>query len=230
MNIKALLLSINYNAIEAAVKWNFLDKYFAWLPRSKLKNTNFSIIGNNCFTGGIYHKFGLPYTSPTIWTYIFPDDYLRFLKNFDWYLKQPLNFLPSSQHAMSRRFTEITHRKYPIGLLGDDVEIHFMHYKTKKEVLEKWNKRVKRINFSNLFVVFSDGEEFRQEHYYQFERLPYKHKIFLSSKQAEASKITVFVRECAESPHVYDVTKNRKYEKYWDVIKWLNCQEDFLKK
>jgi uncharacterized protein (DUF1919 family) len=230
VKIKAFLQSINSNALEAAIKWSFLDKYLAWLPRSKIKNTNFSIIGNNCFTGGIYHKFGLPYTSPTIWTYIFPDDYLRFLKKLDWYLKQPLNFITSSEHEMSKKFTKITNRTYPIGLLGGDVEIHFMHYTTKEEVLEKWNKRVNRINFDNLFVVFSDGEEFRQEHFKKFENLPYCHKIFLSSKPNNSSKITVFIRECANSPHVYDVTKNRKYEKYLDVIKWLNCQEDFLKK
>ena len=229
MGIKVFLKRINRDALESAVKWQFIDKYFSWLERSKLKNKGFSIIGNNCFTGGMYHKFGLKYTTPTIWTYIFPEEYLRFLEKLDWYLSQPLKFTSFSNHAMSQKYTEITRRKYPIGLLGGDVEIHFMHYKTEKEALEKWTRRVNRVNFDNLFVVFSDGEEFKEEFLEKFEKLPYGHKIFFSAKPRSNCSFAVFIRECAESPHVYDSTKNRNYEKCFDLVKWLNGEKDFLK-
>lgn len=177
----------------------------------------------------MYHKFGLPYTTPTIWTYIFPEEYMRFLENLDWYLKQPLKFTTETKHPMAHKLTETIHRNYPIGVLGQDVEIHFMHYRTEQEALEKWTKRLKRVNFNNLFFIFSDGEEFKEELLERYEKLPYKHKIFFSSKPHCNCKYTVYVEDYARATYVYDSTRNRKYEKYLDLVKWLNGEKDFLK-
>jgi len=227
VNSKAFIKSINSDGLYTAVKWGVVDRYFAWIPRSKLKNKNFSIIGNNCFVGGMYHKYGLKYNTPTIWTYIFPDDYLRFLVRLDWYLAQPLKFTSFSAHEMSKRFTKLTGKVYPIGLLGGDVEIHFMHYKTQEKAAEKWVSRLKRLCRDNLFFVFSDSEEFCQEHLEKFARLPFKHKVFFSAKPQPDYDETVFVRDYALAPYVFDVTKNRKYEKYFDLTKWLNGEGVF---
>ncbi len=212
MNLRAFFKSINRDALESSLKWQFIDRFFCAFQRSKLKNRNFSIIGNNCFAGGMYHKFGLPYNTPTIWTYIFPEDYIRLLENLDWYLKQPLTFKKETSHAMAHKFTEQTSRRYPIGVLGGDVEIHFMHYKTEAEALEKWNRRVKRLNRDNLFVVFSDGAEFNEELLQRYQKLPYEHKIFFSSKPY-SNPDCVFVKDYAEAEHVYDSTRNRRYER-----------------
>ncbi len=229
MKVKAYLKAIYADAIEAPIKWKFIDRYFSWLARSKLKNQEFSIIGNNCFAGGIYHKFGLQYNTPTIWTYIFPDDYLRFLENFDWYLNQPLTFKKETDHPMAHKHYEATHRRYPIGVLGSDVEIHFMHYNTEQQAQEKWTNRLKRLNRNNLFVIFSDGEEYHDDLLERFERLPFESKIFFSSKPRPQSNCTVFVEDYACEVHVYDSTRNRRYEKYLDLVKWLNGEEGFIK-
>lgn len=229
MNFKGLIKSVSYDSILSAFNWRFLDRYFSWIPRRKLRNKQFSILGNNCFVGGMYHKFGLKYTSPTVWTYIFPDDYLRLLGKLDWYLSQPLEFIDSSNHALWKRHVKSTGKKYPIGLLGGDVEIHFMHYKTEKEAAEKWVSRLKRFNMDNLFVVFSDSEEFKEFHLTQYADLPYEHKVFLSAKPRSDFEGTVFVKDYAHAPYVFDVTRNRKYEKYLDLIKWLNGEEGFIK-
>ncbi len=224
MKLRALLKSVNSDSLCTAVKWDIIDRYFAWIARSKLKNRHFSIVGNNCFVGGMYHKYGLKYNTPTIWTYIFPDDYLRFLCKLDWYLSQPLEFVKSSRHEMSMQYTKLTGKVYPIGLLGGDVEIHFMHYKTQEEAAVKWTNRLKRFHRENLFIVFSDSEEFRQEHLELFARLPFEHKVFFSAKPQPDFDGTVFVRDYASAPYVFDVTKNRKYEKYFDLTKWLNSE------
>lgn len=229
MNWKYLKESLNPDAIQSAFKWKMLDRYFSSIPRRKLKNTHFSIIGNNCFVGGMYHKYGLKYSSPTIWTYIFPDEYLRFLSKLDWYLAQPLEFIKASKHAMSKRFTQITGKVYPIGLLGGDVEIHFMHYKTQQEAAEKWNSRLKRLCRDNLFVVFSDSEEFQEPQLEEFAGLPFEHKVFFSAKPRAGFAGTVFVRDYASAPYVFDVTRNRKYEKYLDLTRWLNGQSAYIK-
>ncbi len=230
MTIKAFLRNLNADTVESQIKWGFTDRYFSALQRRKLKNRDFSIIGNNCFAGGMYHKFGLQYNTPTIWTYIFPDDYIRFLENLDWYLKQPLMFKKETSHDMAHKFCQLTNRTYPIGVLGGDIEIHFMHYHTEAETTEKWARRAARLNRENLFVVFSDGSEYHEELLERYEKLPYKHKIFFSSKPCPNSQCTVFVEDYAMAEHVYDSTRNRRYEKYIDLVKWLNGEERFLKK
>jgi uncharacterized protein (DUF1919 family)/GT2 family glycosyltransferase len=226
--IHAFLKSLNKDKIDSSIKWNFIDKYFSKLVRKKLRNRDFSIIGNNCFAGGMYHKFGLPYNTPTIWTYIYPDDYLKFLENLDWYLKQPLTFKKETAHEMAHLYYEKTKRRYPIGVLGD-IEIHFMHYKTEDEATEKWFRRIKRFNRDNLFVLFSDGEEFREEHFTRFEKLPYLHKVFLSSKPKPNSSCTVFIQDYEKEIYVFDSTRNRRYEKYFDLVKWLNGDDQYIK-
>jgi len=221
-------LKVAIASVESTVKWRVVDRFFSAVPRSKLKNRNFSIIGNNCFTGGIYHKFGLPYTTPTIWTYIYPDDYLCLLENLDHYLNQPLAFKTQTNHAMAQKYFEQTHCRYPIGVLDDTIEIHFMHCHTETKAAEKWYRRLNRFNRDNLFVVFSDGEEFREELLERYRKLPYNHKLFFSCKPYDVTG-NVFVEDYASEMHVYDSTRNRKYEKYLDLVKWLNKETDFLK-
>jgi uncharacterized protein (DUF1919 family) len=227
--LEITLISVNMDSIQSALKWSFVDRFFSWIPRSKLRNTRFSIIGNNCFVGGMYHKYGLKYSSPTIWTYIFPDEYLRFLGNLDWYLTQPMQFIETSKHEVSKRYTQLTGRVYPIGLLGGDVEIHFMHYKTPEEAAEKWGMRLRRLCRDNLFVVFSDSEEFEEKHLERFAVLPFEHKVFFSAKPRFDFPGTVFVRDYAGAPYIFDVTRNRRYEKYFDLTRWLNGEGAFIK-
>jgi uncharacterized protein (DUF1919 family) len=230
LTIKGFLkAALNRDTIESTIKWRIVDKFFSAIPRSKLKSKDFSIIGNNCFAGGMYHKFGLPYNTPTIWTYIYPEDYLRLLENLDYYLKQPLTFKTETNHTMAKKHFQMTHRRYPIGVLGSDVEIHFMHYKTEAEAAEKWNRRLKRLNRDNLFFVFSDGEEFSEELLERYQKLPYFHKIFFSCKPYSEVSGNVYVEDYAKEVHVYDSTRNRRYEKYLDLVKWLNKEEVFLK-
>jgi uncharacterized protein (DUF1919 family) len=215
----------------ATLKWRFIDTFFSRLERSKLKNKNFSIIGNNCVTGGIYHKFKMEFSSPTIWSSFYPEEYIKFLEKLEWYIKQPLEFTSTTKHPSAQRKMELTKRNYPIGVLGKDVEIHFVHYHTEQEALEKWTRRAKRINLNNLFIIFSDeGQEFKEELLERFEKLPFAHKVFLSSKPRSDYKSVVYVKDYAKAPCVCDSTRNRKYEKYFDLVKWLNCEENFIKK
>jgi uncharacterized protein (DUF1919 family) len=43
---------------------------------------------------------------------------------------------------------------YPIAAIGDDIEIHFMHYKTNQEVIEKWGRRPSKIVRSDKRLFF----------------------------------------------------------------------------
>jgi uncharacterized protein (DUF1919 family) len=235
MGFKEFLKLVSRENLEVKYKWEFLDKYFSSLARLKLKNKNFSIICNNCVAGGIYHKLGMQFTSPTVGLFFFAKDYIEFLENFEVYIKQPLKFKETSKHPSANELMTITGR-YPIGVVGDDVEIHFLHYKDAAEANEKWNRRIQRLNFSNLFFIFSDGDgvvagagdyDFKEEYLLRFQKLPFQNKLFLSSKPYGGREV-VFLREYLSRICVDDVTRNRRYERYMDPIKWLN-KEKYLK-
>lgn len=219
-------MKLNFD-FESTVKWRLVDKCFSWYARSKLKNRDFSIICNNCIAGGIYHRFGLHYSTPTVGLFFYLSDYIRFLENFEHNLHQPLKFKDTSNHPEANELRKKV--KYPLGVLGDDVEIHFLHYKTEAEAADKWARRMKRINFENLFFMYSDSGDFCEDFLSRFEKLPFPNKIFFSSKPRSGDSV-VFVRDYERWGGVGDSTQNRKYEKYVDIIKWLNGEKNFLKR
>ena len=72
-----------------------LRKIISFIRRIGLKNRDFTIISNNCWGGFIYDIFGLKYQTPTIGTYFFSEDYVKFVNNLDYYLGldvKPLRF------------------------------------------------------------------------------------------------------------------------------------------
>jgi uncharacterized protein (DUF1919 family) len=222
----------SFERAQTSFKWRIIDRYFSFFARSKLKNKTFSIISNNCISGGIYHKFGLPFSTPTVWCFFFPAEYIKFLENLKGHLNQPLQFTTQTKHPSAQQLRQTIQRNYPIGVLGGDVEIHFLHYHTDEDAREKWNRRLARINWDNLFFLFSDSEpqEFTQTLLERYEKLPFEHKLFFSSTPQPNSKCTVYVKDCFGSASVSDSTRNRKYEKYVDLTKWFNGEKDFLKK
>lgn len=219
-------MKLSFDGFESTFKWRFIDKCFSWYARSKLKSKDFSIICNNCIAGGIYHRFGLGYSTPTVGLFFYLSDYIRFLENLEHYLNLPLEFTDVSVHPEANELRKTV--KYPIGLLGD-VEIHFLHYKSRAEAAEKWARRRERLNKDNLFFIYSDSGDFSEEFLARFEKLPFSRKLFFSSKPRSGDSV-VFVRDYERWGGVGDSTMNRKYEKYVDIVRWLNGEKDFLKR
>ena len=149
------------------------NKYQCFMRRRKLKNKDFSIISNNCWGGFIYQYFGMKYSSPTIGLFIMESDYLKMVTDLKGYMDKELVFINPKE---SRFYDKITNNgikeiKYPVALLGD-VEIFFMHYKSKEEVLDKWERRKKRINYNKLLVKFSERIDASEEMIKKFCELP----------------------------------------------------------
>ena len=135
------------------------------LRRKKLRNKDFTIISNNCWAGFIYQKYGLQYKTPTIGLFFIGNDYIKFCKKLKYYVNQDLKFISFSE---SKNYDLIKgDREYPIARL-DDIEIYFMHYKTKKEAKEKWYRRCKRINYDSLIFKVSQREGFTQQDMEEF--------------------------------------------------------------
>ena len=158
-------------------------KAWANVRNKKLKNKDFTIISNNCWGGMIYEVYGLQKTSPFVGLFILADDYINIISNLKEYMSKELVFIDIKDSKHKEYFGDkINSIKYPVGLLGD-AEIYFMHYKSKLEAAEKWQRRVQRINYDNLIVKFNDQNLCDEKYLEKFLSLPYQNKLFFTSKK-----------------------------------------------
>lgn len=179
---------------------------FAWkyrYQRKTLNNKRFTIISDNCWGGRIYQELGLPYQSPFIGLFIYSPDYVKLLSNLTYYLsgKISLKFVQESRY---RPEVEIY---YPVALL-DDIEIHFVHYKDEEEARSKWNLRLSRINWDNLYFKMNDNDQATYQLLKVFQELPYKSKVIFSAKNYDDLKNLVFFENRSEQGFVGEDLKN----------------------
>lgn len=169
-------------------------KVFAKKRNKLLKNTDFTIISNNCWGGMIYDSYNLPKLSPTVGLFFMAKDYIKFVSNLKCYLEMSLEFIDfsESKYRDSEFFKDIQ-IDYPIGRLGD-VELFFMHYHSKEEALEKWNRRKKRVNYDNLIVKFNDSNLCTEEELTLFDRLPIQKKCCFTVKEYPALKSVIKIK------------------------------------
>lgn len=188
--------------------------------RKRIKHKDFTIISNNCWGGSIYEDLQLPYKTPTVGLFFFAPCYIRFLQDLKDNLKEEVVFIKRSKYEKGNVLQGV--QRYPIGLINGQIEIHFLHYKTEIEAVEKWKRRAARVNFENLFLSFSDNEVCTAEEIKTFDGFPFK-KVFFSSKKIDGIKSLVHLKSFEGQPGIGNIYDDRwKYRKYFDVAKWLN--------
>ncbi|MBL4744936.1 MAG: DUF1919 domain-containing protein [Flavobacteriaceae bacterium] len=187
-----------------------------------LKDTNFIIIANNCWGGAIYQWLTRSYNTPFIGLFINDTCYLKLLSNFDFYMKQELQFITKSKYASNGE-------QYPIGLL-DDIEIHFLHYKSTEEAEEKWVRRTERMleekDEDRYFFKFSSSSQ-EETIYKKFHSLKFKNKISFhinnDCKIQSSAHLRVFERE--KDKIVNGVKLFKLSFLYVDIFHWLRHNE-----
>ena len=144
-----------------------------------IRSRDFSIISSNCAGTLPYRFLKMSYTSPTVNLFFYAPCYLKFVKNLEHYLSVPLEFKSRSSYKEGDK-VRANNGQYPLGRL-DDIEIHFMHYSSKSDAYEKWNRRKQRINFDNLILTFTDKDLCTPELLREFDDLPFDNKIVLTA-------------------------------------------------
>lgn len=109
-----------------------------------LKKSKVSIISNNCWGGLFYSTLGMECCSPFKNLFVEDEDYIRLLSDFKNYMSKELLFSCFGIDSHS-------HQKYPIMLLGD-IKVHCNHDSDPKEAKMKWNRRIQKLNWDNIFV------------------------------------------------------------------------------
>jgi len=183
----------------------------------RIKDKNFTIISNDCWGGEVYKDLGLEYTTPFVGIRLFAPCYIKLLKNIKEYIESPLTWTDVSRYNSVNQERE--KRFFPIGLLRDDVEIHFFHEASEAQAQEKWNRRAKRINWDNLFIKFAGDKDLCNEQLIEeFDKLDFPHKICLTAKEYSQLKSTIFVKNYViNGATMYDISR-----KDFDVAGWLN--------
>lgn len=182
------------------------QKRVSYLPQiRKMITSDTSIISSNCFAGRIMQDLDMQYNSPTLGLYFFADDYMEFLSNLKYYLTEAkLDFLEQSRYPLANERREKWIHWYPIGILGGKVEIQFLHYHTEREAANKWYRRSRRVNFDKLFVIGMEQNLTTVEHIKQFDALPFKNKIFFSSKNLRELNSNCCIEDFAVQGEVGD--------------------------
>lgn len=183
--------------------------------RKKLINTEFSLIASNCNGGFILHDLGLRFNSPFVNLWIKPKDYIQMLTDIKSFMDKPLTFI--NEDGI----------EHPIGQI-DNIKIYFQHYESEYEALEKWNIRKSRMNYDNLFVLFTDRDGCTHEDLIAFDNLPIKNKIVFTNKKYPDIKSSFYIKgfenqdtvgQCFEyMPRKF----GKKYYDQFDYVSWFN--------
>ena len=122
----------------------------------KLRNTEFCIVANNCLGSRFYKILEREYNTPFVGLFIMPECFAKLVTDFDAYMAKEIVFIDKSKyppHDEPGRGAD----QYPLGLLGD-LELHFVHYKTAEDAVEKWQRRKARMDLDNLsYIMIANG-------------------------------------------------------------------------
>lgn len=200
--------------------------------RKRLKNSNITIISQNCTGGVLYHDLGLEFLSPTINMFIEGENFVKLVENLEHYLNMPAE--PLTDEYVDPVDNTIKYPKIKIG----DIELCCLHYKKCSEAIQCWERRKHRVNVDNVFVI---GNSWNLQSdvglVRRLSKIKYKTIIFttddcfidngkcvkLSDKVAWKKDLRGIVR-----PNLTDyvgVSAKRYYEIMFDFVGWFNCEE-----
>lgn len=90
------------------------------------------------------------------------------------------------------------------------------------------NERVKRMNYNNLFVLFTDRDECTEQDLLEFDKLPYKKKVVFVNRPHPSIKSAVYIRGFEDEECVGPCMAYKSKISYWryyddfDYVEWFN--------
>jgi len=175
-------MSLNIETIRLKFRNKIFIPLTAKSRKRKLDNADFTIISNNCWAGTVYESYGIKKMSPTVGMFIMPEDYLKFVSDFDYYIHLPLRFVKAEESKWHEQLKDKSNWGTYIIARLDDIELHMLHYHEETSALKKWNSRVERINYEKILFIFNDQNGCKPEHIEKFMKMPLKNKICFVAK------------------------------------------------
>lgn len=219
----------------------FKNPCFNWERYKKIINERPSIIAEACYGGYIYNQLGMRFYSPFINTRIFEYDYIKILRDLDFYLQQDIYSIRDIQNSKEMGAEigkkEISWGKmgYPIAGLGD-VQLHAIHANSIAEYMVQWERRRERINKKNVWVMMIIENDDMADAFAQIEAT---HKVGFYFKQTDCKDIVCLndwqnYSSRQNSGHdflsyVHHLIWDDKILRYVDIFKLFSCEEDFIR-
>lgn len=188
--------------------------------KERIKNHTPTFFSNDCISGVFMKNYELPCKSPMINCAMWPDEYVRYLKNIEHYRQCELVEKPNTKYD------------FPVGELVSEefgnIEIRFMHYASFTEAKKLWKRRSKRIDLSNMNVMLDLNPymQISEESVNDFINLPYN-KVIITTEAFKDTPCSYFI-DVGNKIMVKGIMlkyKNLKGERYYDdfdIVEWLN--------
>ena len=190
--------------------------------RTRLCNPDFTIIASNCIGTKVYQELGLEYNTPFVGLFLYAPCFVKLANRLEHYLKSEIRFTDKCRYQ-DRNYDPSGYRHYPVGLLDNDVELHFINYKDVEEARSKWTRRLERVNMKNLFFTFTDRDLCDERLVKQFDAIPYDHKVCFTAKEQPGVESLVCISEYTGQASVADLYSNfHILRRHFDFIDWLN--------
>lgn len=153
--------------------FKLVDNIISFYYCHRLKNDSFTILCPNCVGGTVYHRFRKQFLSPTINMWMSQVDFVNFVLNLDYYLAEELTFIDSENN-------------YPVAIIGGGgniplITLNFNHSKNKEEAMNDWNRRKKRINKDNLYLIMYNLDGITTEQINLLNDYPCNNKVIFTA-------------------------------------------------
>jgi uncharacterized protein (DUF1919 family) len=170
----------------------------------------------------VYEDLKLSYQTPTIGLFFYAPCFMELLKDLKTTTSLPLTFVETSNYEDANVFRS-KNFKYPIGKLGNTIEIQFLHYKTEAEAKDKWERRKQRINWDKLFIACTDRDGMTKELMKAFDDLPYENKVLFTAQKHPQIKASVQIKSYRNNTEIGNIYKERYFiSTYFNLSKWFN--------
>lgn len=188
---------------------------------AKTENREFTIISSNCFGSLFYKKLGLSFNTPTINLFFYPPCYIKLIKNLKGYFDSDLEFVDESMYPEGN-----INRKekgfYPLGRILD-IEIHFLHYRSLTEAKSCWNRRKERVDYDNLFYMFTDKGLRDIDLLKEFDSLPLDKKVCFTSSHYKEINSAVYLPKYSGENQVGNIIRDyNALNGHFDFASWVN--------
>ena len=188
--------------------------------RRRIRPEPFTIVANDCWGAEVYQHLRRPYATPFVGLFVQGPCFVRLLSDLERHLAAPLAFVERSRYDDVNAPRDAgTVPRTPIGVLGGEVELHFVHLPDEREAREKWERRVERVRFDRLAVKACSGKDgFTDAHLRAIDALPYERKVIFSDRGLDGVRSAVALRPYVGNGALqFPLSRER-----FDVVRWLN--------
>lgn len=104
------------------------------------------------------------------------------------------------------------------------MRIIFLHYHSYSEASEAWNRRVKRINYSNVYFSLIEKDGCTHQDLKEFDSLPFEHKVALVHKSYPDIKCSHVIHGFEKEKELGNIMFFQGYlgKRYYDQFPWLH--------